>query len=220
MFDDLRAAFREALDNFNKELRRDQVTDTADRLLVGMRDEIVAEKAQVAGLEEQLEKALAEASAEKDRGGTCRRREQMARRIGDEETATVAAQHALKHEGHSTLLLRKADALREELEFRRGTVEEMVAGLTEARQKRDALAAASGRASARGTFAGADDLFSELDRMADKRTRSRDAEPRVRPRRTSKRSTSTWSRSHRITWTWTTHLRRARSWTSTRPSRS
>jgi len=168
MFDDLRAAFREALDNFNKELNRDHVPGTVDRLLVGMRDEIVDEKAEVAGLEAQLEKALAQAEQEAQNARTCRRREEMARKIDDEETATLAAQHAVKHEGHQALLLKKAEALREELEFRKGTVAEMMAKFEEARGKRDALSATAGRTGARESFGEADDLFSELDRMAAK----------------------------------------------------
>jgi phage shock protein A len=168
MFDDLRDAFKEALDNFNKELKRDQVSGTVDRLLVGMRDEIVDEKAQVAGLEAQLEQALAQAKLEGERGETCRRREEMARRVPDEETANLAAQHAVKHEGHHTLLLKKADAIREELEFRRRTVDEMTDRFNEARSQRDALSATAGRSSAQESLAEADDLFGELDRMAEK----------------------------------------------------
>jgi phage shock protein A len=168
MFDDLRDAFREALDNFNKELKRDRVPETVDRLLVGMKEEIVDEKAQVAGLEAQLEKALSQAETEAGNGRTCRRREELARRIGDEETANLAAEHAVKHEGHQALLVKKAEAMREELEFRRRTVEEMLSKFNEARSKRDALSATAGRSDARSSFAGADDLFGELDRMAEK----------------------------------------------------
>ena len=40
MFEDLREAFKEALDNFNKELSRENVSGTADKLLAGMKDEI------------------------------------------------------------------------------------------------------------------------------------------------------------------------------------
>jgi phage shock protein A len=168
MFEDLRDAFREALDNFNKELKRDQVPETVNRLLGGMRDEIVDEKAQVAGLEAQLEQASSQAKLEAKRGQTCRRREKMARRVPDEETADLAARHAKKHEGHHKLLLKKAEAIREELEFRRGTVDEMVAKFNEARSKRDALSATAGRASTRESLSEADDLFGELDRMAEK----------------------------------------------------
>jgi len=166
MFDDLRAAFREALENFDKELRRDHVSDTADRLLVGMRDEIVDEKAEVASLESQLAKALADAETERANAATCRRRESMARGIDDEETASLAARHAEKHESHLVLLEKKAGAIREEIEFRERTVEEMMARFDEARAKRDELSATAGRSEARSSFAEADDLFGELDRMA------------------------------------------------------
>jgi phage shock protein A len=168
MFDELREAFREALDNFNKELKRDRVPETVDRLLSGMRDEIIDEKAQIAGLEEQLQKALSQAEREAQNGLTCRRREEMARRIADEETANVAAEHAVKHEGHHVLLKKKAEAIREELEFRRRTAADMMAKFEEARTKRDSLSATAGRSGARDSFAEADDLFGELDRMAQK----------------------------------------------------
>lgn len=170
MFEDLRAAFREALDNFNKELKRDQVPETVDRLLVGMKNELIDEKAQVRGLEEELEKATAASQREKEAGLTCRRREKMARDIGDEETANLAAQHAAKHEGHHAVLGKKAQAIREELAFRRQSVEEMTAQLNDAIEKRGSLGATAGRMGARGAISEADDLFSELDRMAEKMT--------------------------------------------------
>jgi phage shock protein A len=168
MFDDLRAAFREALDNFNKELRRDNVSETADRLLVGMKNEIADEKVQILDLESQLEKALTGSQREKELGATCRRREKMARDIGDEDTADLAVQHAAKHEGHQALLEKKAAAIREEIEFRRRNVDEMIEKFSEAKEKRDALSATAGRSGARHTLSAADDLFSELDRMAEK----------------------------------------------------
>jgi phage shock protein A len=170
MFEDLRSAFREALDNFNKELKRDQVPETVDRLLGGMKSELADETAEVRGLEAELEKALAASTREKEAGLTCRRREKMATDIGDSETAALAAQHAQKHEGHQAVLERKAQAIREELDYRRRSVEEMTAQLTEAMQKRGALGASAGRVEARQAFTEADDLFSELDRMAEKMT--------------------------------------------------
>ena len=168
MFDELRDAFREALDNFNKELKRDQVPGTVDDLLAGMTNELSEETAQLGGLEADLEKTLATSLREKDAAATCRRREEMARNIGDEETARLAAQHAGKHEGHRIVLDKKAEAIREEIAFRRQTVQEMMAQLAEARKKRGSLGATAGRTGARQALSEADDLFSELDRMADK----------------------------------------------------
>ncbi len=168
MFEELRAAFREALENFNKELKRDQVLETADNLLVGMTDEIVNEKTQVAGLENQLARTHEQAVLEKGNAETCRRRERMAHEIGDEETAAVAARHAAKHENHYVLLQNKGHAIQEELDFRRQTLEEMIAKFGQARNKRDSLSTASGRLQEQEPLTKADDLFSELDRMADK----------------------------------------------------
>lgn len=173
MFEDLRTAFREALDNFNKELKRDQVPETVDRLLVGMRNELADETGQVRGLEAELEKALSASVREKEAAATCRRREQLARDIADEETANLAAQHAVKHESHHAVLEKKALAIREELDFRRKSIEEMTAQLADATKKRGSLGATAGRVGAREALSDADDLFSELDRMAEKMTGER-----------------------------------------------
>lgn len=168
MFEDLRAAFSEALDNFNKELSRDQVPETVDKLLVGMKNEIADEKAQVAGLGKQIEKTDAEIERLKDQQKTARRREEMAREIDDEETVRVAAEFATRAEKHLVVLEKKVIALREELAFRENSLEHMFARFHEAKEKRDALASTSGRSGARETISAADDLFGELDRMAEK----------------------------------------------------
>lgn len=168
MFDDLRAAFREAIDNFNKELNRDQVPETVDRLLRGMKSELGDAKALVADLESQVAKALAQAESEKAQADTCRRREQMAREIGDEETATLALKYCKKHEARRHLLEQKAVALREELTFRERDYAEMMAKFKEAQESRNSLTATTGRSEARHSISEADDLFRELDRMAEK----------------------------------------------------
>lgn len=168
MFEDLRAAFKEALDNFNKELSRDNVSDTADKLLVGMKNEIVDEKAQVAGLEDQLEKTRGQIERLEKEADTARRREEMARGIGDEDTVKAAAEYATKVEDHKAVLEKKIAALTEELQFRQGTVDEMYAQFHAAKEKRDSLTATTGRSHARESISAADDLFDQLDRMADK----------------------------------------------------
>ncbi|HBD99098.1 MAG TPA: hypothetical protein DC060_12955, partial [Gemmatimonadetes bacterium] len=65
MFEDLRSAFREAYVNFNKELNREHVPETVNRLIGGMVDEIADVKAEVAHLETQIAKAVAGAENEK-----------------------------------------------------------------------------------------------------------------------------------------------------------
>ncbi|MDX1648063.1 MAG: hypothetical protein R3304_13030 [Longimicrobiales bacterium] len=167
MFEDLRNAFKEALDNFNKELNRDQVSDAADKLLVGMRNEIVDEKAAVAGLEEQIAKAKQQIERLSGEAATARRRESMARDIDDAETVELASEYASKVESHREVLRKKVSALQEELDFRRETLQGMYVQFEEAKKKRESLRATTGRASARDTLSAANDLFDELDRMAD-----------------------------------------------------
>ena len=168
MFEKLRNAFREAIDNFHEELNRDRVPEAVDSLLRGMRDEITDTKVRLGDLEKQITRALKEAESEGKQATTARRRGEMAEKIGDEETAEVAREFAEKHGQRKTLLERKALALEEELEFRQKEYEDMLAQVKEAEAKRDALAAQSGRADARGSLNAADDLFAELDRMAEK----------------------------------------------------
>lgn len=168
MFEDLRQAFREAVDNFKKELNRDRVPERASRLLSGMRDEVTDLKAYLDRLEGDLHSTLERAEAEREEAETCRRRERMAREIGDDGTADVASEFAEKHEKRQQVLERKALALKEELDLRRTEVEEMMTRIKEARAQEDGLGAQAGRAQARDTLSGADDLFDEMDRMAEK----------------------------------------------------
>jgi len=168
MFENLRNAFREAVENFNKELARDQVPETVDKLLKGMRDEVADAKLQLREIEDQIVRTDAEVEREKKEVATARRRGKMAQDIGDAETAEIAAQYATRHEERQHVLEQKAQALRREVELRRKEVEEMLAKVKEAQVKRDSLAATAGRTGARESLGAADELFSELDRMAEK----------------------------------------------------
>jgi phage shock protein A len=168
MFENLRQAFKEAVDNFKEELNRDGVPDVVDQLLHQMQEELTDAQAHAHTLEEQIKKALQLAELEEKEVATCRRREAMAKRIGDDETAKVAAEFAEKHEKRKTIQQQKALALRAELEMKRGEVQEMLAQYKEAKSRREALAATTGRVEARGSMTEADELFAQLDRIAEK----------------------------------------------------
>lgn len=165
MFEDLRDAFKEALDNFNKELSRNNVSDTADQMFAGMKDELASEKAQVSGLEDQITKTIEHIERLSGEVATARRREEMAREIDDNETVKLAAEFATKAEGYITVLQKKRTALEEEMVFRARTVEEMYAQFNAAREKRDSLTATAGRTDARESISAANDLFAQFDRM-------------------------------------------------------
>ncbi|MEK9503537.1 PspA/IM30 family protein [Gaopeijia maritima] len=168
MFEDLRRAFREALDNFQQELNRDRIPGSVDRLLAGMVDEVTEAKTRLAELEAQIERTRAESAKEGEELATCLRRAALARQIDDEETARLAEEYGEKHRYRKEVLDQKADALTREAELRRSEVEEMLERVKEARTRRDALAAQAGRTEARATLDESDDLFAELDRMAEK----------------------------------------------------
>ena len=121
MFDDLRRAFKEAVDNFHHELGRDSAADAVAGLLKQMEREAVEAKASVAAARDQLEKARSRAEEEAKEEAVCRRRERLAHEIGDAETAEIAARYAAKHAERGQVLARKAEAV--EAEIRLGTAE-------------------------------------------------------------------------------------------------
>lgn len=168
MFENLRRAFREAVDNFNRELERDAVPEAVDGLIRGMQKEAVATKAGLEGLKEQLTKARKRAEAEAREVQVCRRREELARKIGDADTARVAAEFAEKHTARQRVLSDKAKAIEAEIGLYETEYAEMLAQIKKARANRSTMAAQAGRTKARDSVRGADDLFGELDRMAEK----------------------------------------------------
>lgn len=182
MFENLRESFRQAIENFKTELHRDEVPETVDELLRAMRREVTDVQAAARKLDEDIRASLKKAEAEGKEAETCRRREEMAEKIGDGETARLAREYAEKHEGRKAVLEKKALALKEELDLRRSEVAEMIEQIKGAQANRDALAAKLGRSQARDAIRDADDLFSELDRMAetiDDAERRRDAREEV-----------------------------------------
>lgn len=168
MFDDLRAAFRQAVDNFNKEVGRARVGEEVDRHVQGMADELAQAKLRLREIEELIERAREEAGAESETAATCRRRERLARRVPDPATETIAREHAARHEERAALLQRKAEVLEAELVHRKREADEMLTQLKEARARRDVLSASAGRTRARETLSGGEELFAELDRMRDR----------------------------------------------------
>ena len=168
MFENLRNAFREAVENFNRELRREGVTETVDGLLKGMEKEAVATRSGLDSLKEQLSVARKRAEAEAREAEVCRRREALARKIGDADTAGIAAQFAEKHANRQRVLSDKAKAIEAEIRLHESEYAEMIQQIRKARANRDSLAATAGRTQARGSINRTDDLFGELDRMADR----------------------------------------------------
>lgn len=175
MLESLREALRQAIENFQSEVNRDRIPEAADRLLRAMQSELIDLKREAERLEEEIERTREEAGREEEAAKTCARREEMAQKIGDGETASVANEFALKHLRRHEILSQKVEVLTVELQDRRRGLDEMTVQFREARLRRESLAATAGRTDTRETMRRADELFHEMDRMAD---RIRDLESR------------------------------------------
>jgi phage shock protein A len=176
MFENLRDAFREAVENFRTELTRDEVPAAADRLLKAMESEVGQARAELRNLKDEAAQVEKRAAREEAEARTCIRREEMARRIGDEETVEVARDYARRHLKLKEVLDEKGRVLTREIQVREREVMEMEERLREALTRKESLIASAGRMEAHHRIQDADDLFQEMDRMAD---RIQDLEARV-----------------------------------------
>lgn len=168
VFDNLRQAFRDAVSNFKEEINRDDVPEAVDSLIRGMIAEVTDTKAYVSRLGSDIEQTRQKVQRERKNAETCRRREDMANQIGDAETARVAVEYAEKHEQAVMVLEGKAQALLKEKTMKEAEVVEMLEKIKHARANRSRLIATVGRARTRDSINEVDDLFAEMDRMADK----------------------------------------------------
>jgi len=112
MFDDWKKAWREAVHNFRRELAGDE--GTADSRTRAMQREFSSAQSALDKLDGEIRRTRREAGEERENEQVCRRREEMARKIDDEETVRIAAEFAVRHAERATILERKADVLVQE----------------------------------------------------------------------------------------------------------
>lgn len=123
MFDAWKSAWREAVDNFRKEL--DPREGDALDLAAAMRRDLTAAEREFARLGAELARARQQHAEEEEAARRCRRQEAMAREIDDVETAELAASFAERHAERARVFLGKLRALEAEAELRRKDLEEM-----------------------------------------------------------------------------------------------
>lgn len=148
MFEDLRQAWKEAVENFWRELQEDDGTpgghgDESHKQLAAMRREVHNADGELKRLEAEVERTRVAATAEENEERVCRRRLTMAEGIGDAETARVAATYADRAAERAAVLARKAEALEAERDLRQRELAEM-------KEAVDAAAAALGAGTAPG----------------------------------------------------------------------
>lgn len=112
MFEDLKRAWREAVENFRREVGEEEAG--GDSRTRAMNRELVNARSVLEKLEGEIRRTRREATDERESEAVCRRREEMARRIGDEETVRIAVEFCTRHAERAQVLERKVEVLLEE----------------------------------------------------------------------------------------------------------
>lgn len=113
MFEDWKQAWRQAVENFRRELEELEGGD-ATPAVRQMRRDLASAKGALGRLDEEIERARKDAKEEREQEAICRRREGLAQNIGDTETARLAAEYAVRHAERAVVLERKVEVLTEE----------------------------------------------------------------------------------------------------------
>ena len=115
MFEDWKRAWREAVENFRRELS-DTEAEGGDVTphVRAMRRDIVSVRGALSKLDAEVARSRREATGEREAEQTARRREGFARNIGDDETVRIASEYATRHAERAAVLERKIEVLLEE----------------------------------------------------------------------------------------------------------
>ncbi|MFQ5690484.1 MAG: PspA/IM30 family protein [Gemmatimonadota bacterium] len=164
---------RRALDDALTKLEERTIPEAdVDRLLAGMREELVGTKARIPELQVLLRTQERQRAEEDRKARDCVRRAGQAQAIGDSETVEVANRFAKRHLARVEVLDRKLEGTRADLVFQEAQVVEMTAQLKEALSRRDALAVQARRARAVQKLRGGEfEAVEEFERVADRAER-------------------------------------------------
>jgi hypothetical protein len=127
VFRDFREAWRQAVENFWHEL---EAEDPEGR---GVYRQVARARNHLDALDSAIDETRQRVAEEKEQVDVCLRRERMARRIGDTETAEVAAEYRARHQERAEVLARKLEALEAERRLCARELDEMERALQEGR---------------------------------------------------------------------------------------
>lgn len=114
MFEDLKRAWREAVENFRQEVAGEESGEPDDGRTRAMQRELLKARSVLEKLDGEVRRTRRGAEEEREHEAVCRRREEMARRIGDEETVRIAAEFCARHAERAGVLERKVQVLLDE----------------------------------------------------------------------------------------------------------
>lgn len=149
------------------EARTDAAEDV-ERLLGGMREELIEAKSALPRLEQGIERLRRVQATERKSAEDCVRRASQARDIGDTETLRLAVEYGERHRERARVYGEKIQAAEAELSMQRRAVDEMTSQFKSAMTHRDALKIRSRRSSTSDALrTGGDTAAARFDRMAE-----------------------------------------------------
>jgi phage shock protein A len=128
MFEDWKQAWRQAVENFQREID----DGTSPPRVRAMERELVSASGALSKLDAEIRRTRADAAKERESEQVCRRREGLARDVADEETARIAAEFAERHAERAGLLARKLQVLEEERDLLSRDIDTMRAAIQRA----------------------------------------------------------------------------------------
>lgn len=114
MFDDWKQAWREAVENFRRELKESEEGDGSPPDVRAMKRDVVSARGALDKLDAEIAQVRKDAATEREQETVCRRREGLAKNIGDAETARLAGEFAARHVDRAAVFERKAEVLEQE----------------------------------------------------------------------------------------------------------
>lgn len=112
MFDDWKQAWRQAVENFQREAEGGS-TGTPPRIRA-MERELTSVSGALGKLDDEIRRTKRDIGKEREAEQVCRRREALARGVNDEETVRIAVEFAERHAERAAVLERKFAVLEDE----------------------------------------------------------------------------------------------------------
>lgn len=181
MFETWKQAWRDAVENFRRELDPERYAAETDRRTAAMRRDLASARARSRQIEKEIAATSLEVTRERDLLARCQHRETLARRIEDHETARIAAEFAARHAERASILQQKLDALTAEhallqrdLDAMQVTLDELAPGVAADDDESTTTAGTPP-----GAHAEADQFYDTEFRRLDEEARERAAEARL-----------------------------------------
>lgn len=171
MFDDWKQAWRQAVENFQREAAGGS-TGARPRVLA-MERELTSASGALGKLEDEVRRTRRDVEREREEEQKCRRREALARNVGDEETVRLAVEFAQRHAERGAVLERKISVLEDERALLSRDVDAMRSTLAELSPAEASAGVSAGEPSHTARDDAGDREFSRLER--DARERAADA---------------------------------------------